>query len=94
MNWNRVLSGLVALSYIVIATISVGAEGAFKVGIFVIFPLFCIWFSEAMGGYTGPGMMWFDYPITQKSPGIFICILGWIILLLPVMIVIIGHFSS
>lgn len=94
MNWNRILSILVAATYITLAAIFSGAEPAFKIGIFVMLPLACIWFSDAMGGYTGLGMLWFDAPITQKSPGILIRILGWIILLLPVTMIIIASLSS
>jgi len=55
--------------------------------LFCLFPLACIWFGEAMGGYVGPaGMM----GITEPTPGIIICILGWLLLLLPVIAPLIG----
>jgi hypothetical protein len=88
LNWNRILSGLLAIIYVVVAFAAGGAEGGFKVFGFVILPLACIWFGEAMGGYTGPtaGMS-----ITAPSPGLFVCIAGWLLLLLPLIMGIIVY---
>ncbi len=91
MNWNRILSGLIAIGYIVFGCVAGGAEGGFLLAGFVILPLAAIWFSDAMGGYTGfSGDIW----ITAPSPGLFVCIAGWILLLLPIIIGIIGCFST
>ncbi len=90
MGWNRILSGVLALGYIVFGSVAGGAEGAFIAVGFVIFPLVCIWFSEAMGGYTGIAG---DIGITAPSPGIFVCIAGWILLFLPIVIAMIEWFS-
>jgi hypothetical protein len=87
LNWNRVLSGLLAIIYIIGGFVMGGGEGGFKILAFVILPLACIWFSEAMGGYTGPTT---SMPITAPSPGIMVCIVGWVVLLLPVVFVIIA----
>jgi hypothetical protein len=54
MNWNRLLSGLLAAGYIVAAFAWGGAKPGFIATLFVILPLACIWFSDAMGGYVGP----------------------------------------
>jgi hypothetical protein len=94
MNWNRVLSSLVAVIYIVIAAVYGGVEMAFKIVLFLILPLGCIWFSDAMGGYTGLGLLDFGAPITQQSPGILVRIMGWVVLLLPVAIGVIIYVSS
>jgi hypothetical protein len=96
LNWSRTLSGSIAAIYILLAGIGVGPEAAFKVVMFLILPLACIWFSDAMGGYTGSGSVFLGggMPITQPSPGIFVRIVGWIVLLLPVVILIIGYFSA
>jgi hypothetical protein len=94
MNWNRILSSLVAVIYIVIAAILGGAEFAFKIGLFLILPLACIWFSDAMGGYTGLGLMAYDYPITKQLPGILVCIMGWGVLFLPAIAGVIIYFSA
>jgi hypothetical protein len=80
MSWNRILSGLLAVSYIVFAFFVDGAKGAFILALFAILPLACIWFSEAMGGYIGP--VWRG-SITDSSPGVLVCVAGWLLLLLP-----------
>jgi len=67
MNWNGILSSLVTITYIVLALIFGGGALAFRTGLFAIFPLVCIWFSDAMGAYTG-FLPLGDYPITQQSP--------------------------
>ena len=76
------------------AAVHGGAETAFKISMFLILPLGCIWFSEAMGGYTGLGLLQFGAPITNRSPGILVCIMGWVVLLLPVAIGVIIYASS
>jgi hypothetical protein len=83
MNWNRVISGLLAGIYLVLAYAHGGGEPTFKMGLCLILPLACIWFSDAMGGFTGPTTI---IAITRVSPGVFVLILGWLILLLPVII--------
>ena len=83
LDWNRILSLLVAVFYIGTAYWLKGGEVASKALIFVLFPTAYIWFSDAVGGYTGNmGRM----PITQSSPGIFVRLLGWVVLLLPVIL--------
>jgi hypothetical protein len=83
MDWNRVISGLLAVIYLAIAFAHGGIRSGFEVGIGLVFPLACIWFADAMGGYTGPTM---SMAITQPSPGVIVCVLGWFILLLPLII--------
>ena len=83
LSRNRALSGLLALSYIVVAIFTGGTEPAFKVGIFVILPLGCIWFSDPMGGYVGPA---WRGAISSPTPAIVVCLAGWLLLLLPLFI--------
>ena len=80
MTWNRKLSLLVALAYIILAWYMGSGRAAFQMGLFSILPLACIWFSEAMGGYTGPTLRG---AITNPSAGLMVCIAGWLVLLLP-----------
>ena len=84
MNWNRILSGLLATFYVTGAYVSSGGEAAWKVGIGVIFPLACIWFADAMGDYIGPTS---SGAITSTSPGWLVCICGWLLLLLPAVVI-------
>jgi hypothetical protein len=78
------MSALVAGGYILFAYHVRDELSAFEVGIFTIFPLACIWFSDEMGGYIGSTN---SVAITARSPGWLVCALGWMILLLPVFIV-------
>jgi hypothetical protein len=81
MNWNRLLSGLVAAIYVIVAFAEAGTQASLKVAGFIILPLACIWFNDEMGdciGQSGSGY------ITQTSPGFLSAILGW--LLLPVIL--------
>lgn len=88
MSWNRILSGSLAPGYIVFGFATGRAQGGFIFGAFSILPLACIWFSKEMGNYTGlSGDIW----ITAPSPGIFVCIAGWILLLLPILIPVISY---
>jgi len=60
-----------------------GGEALFKVAIFLVFPLACIWFSEAIGDYTGPTGL--GRPaITQTTPGCIVATGGWFLLFLPI----------
>ena len=83
MNWNRTLSGLLAGIYVVAAYTGSGAETACQVGIFVILPLACIWFADAMGDYIGPTTRG---AITSTTPGWLVCVGGWVLLLMPVFV--------
>jgi len=86
VSWNRILSSLLAAVYIVAAFFGGGGKSAFVLALFVILPLGSIWFSDAMGGYVGP--VWRG-TITQTTPGVAVCIAGWLLLLLPVVIAVI-----
>jgi hypothetical protein len=91
LNKNRVCSSLLAGIYVVVGFVADGGEGGFKTFGFVILPLACIWFGEAMGGYTGQAG---SIGITAPSPGLFVCIAGWILLLLPIIIGIISYVAA
>jgi hypothetical protein len=83
MNWNRILSSLLALLYICIAHADGGMVSVWKAGLFLILPLACIWFADTMGGYVGP--IWRG-SITGPTPRAVVCILGWVLILLPILI--------
>jgi hypothetical protein len=81
MDWNRILSGLLAVIYIITAFTISGAKSAFEFLIFMILPLACIWFGDEMGGYTGAS---WGGAITDPTPGLIMRIAGWLLLLLPI----------
>ena len=78
---NRIISGLLALAYLATAYFTDGGETAFRVGMFLILPIACIWFGDAMGDYVG-GTMRGQY-ISSSTPGCLVVAGGWLILLLP-----------
>ena len=65
---------------------------AFVLAIYLMLPVGCIWFSDAMGGYDGSMGHW--APITYPSPGILVRIVGWVLLLLPIIVEIIIHTAA
>lgn len=89
---SRPLSGCVAGFYFAIAWIFGGAEMAVKVVSFLLLPLACIWFSDAMGNCTG--FLTFTRPaITEKSPGILVAFIAWLLLLSPLFIAVVTAVS-
>ena len=88
---GRVLSLVVALLYLTAAFLGGGAETAFKMLLFIILPLACIWFSDAMGSYTG---VMRGQSISTTTPGCLVAFGGWLVLMLPVIIGIIGAVSK
>ena len=91
LNKNRFLSSLVACVYVVVGLLAGGGGGGFIAFLFVILPLACIWFSDAMGGFTGIAG---SIGVTASSPGLLICIAGWVLLLLPIIVEIIDYVSA
>ncbi len=83
---SRLLSGIVALLYLASAIAFGNSQIILKMVAFLVLPLACIWFSDAMGNYTG--FLTFPRPaITQKTPGLFVALVGWVLLLAPLIIV-------
>lgn len=80
MKFSRVMSGLIALTYLSTAYYMEGSEAAFKTGMFLILPMACIWFSESMGSSLGGSF------VNSPTPGCFVLAGGWLILLLPVIL--------
>ena len=82
---SRLLSGIVASVYLCAAIATGDARIILNMTICLIFPLACIWFSDAMGSYTG--ILSFPRPaITRRTPGFFIALAGWVLLLMPLIV--------
>jgi len=97
MNWiiqnkGKTVALLISIFYLVL-TFNSSAERGFKMLMFLLLPLACIFFSKEMGSYTGFSGL-FNPPINERSPGFIIQFLGWILLLLPVIIGIIAGISK
>ena len=84
MNWNRILSLTVAVAYLIFAIISGGKDTWPIMLMFLLIPLGCIWFAEEFGGFTGLGANLIS--ISKTTPGLFIRIVGWVLLLMPAVV--------
>jgi len=74
---NRGLSAAVAVGYLTLAYFYGSGPDVLRVGAALVLPLACIWFSEAMGGYTGMIRL---HAITTPTPAVFVCAGGWLLL--------------
>jgi len=81
---SRFLSGTIVAIYLVLGYFVGGGELAFRLGMSCFIPLLCIWFSQEMGDMEGGGMM-----IGRTSPGCVVALMGWVLLLLPVVQIVI-----
>jgi hypothetical protein len=77
---SRILSAVVALTYLIIAFCIEGPIGVVKCSIFLLLPLVLIWFPEEMGSFTG--VIRGQY-INTETPGCLVAFGGWMVLLLP-----------
>ena len=84
-NWNRLTSLLVAIAILTIFSMGGGGEAFLRMAIYLMLPMACIWFSEAMGSIAnGTFGVFSKVPITQTTPGPIMVIAGWIGLVAPV----------
>ena len=75
---NRGLSAAIAFTYLGLAYFRGGGLDVAKVAVALLLPMACIWFSEAMGQYTGMTTL---QPVTDSTPAVFVCAAGWFLLL-------------
>ena len=88
---KKILSAVVALVYLTVSFMAMGLEGTIKCALFLILPMACIWFSTEMGSFTG--IMRGHY-INAETPGCLVACGGWLVLMLPIIIGIMGLFSA
>lgn len=77
---SKLLSLFVAGGYQIAALNTGGDEALLRTALFLIVPLSCIWFSEALGAFTGVTSRG---AINRTTPGCFVALGGWLLLLLP-----------
>lgn len=80
-NRNKFIALALSLFYLGVGFIFGGLEGFLRILLFLIFPLFCIFFGETLGGITG--VRFRGTFVTKSTPGGFIVFIGWILLFLP-----------
>ena len=73
------MSALLAMAYIVVAFVTGGPATAVKM-VFCVVSLFCVWFPDVMGSYIGLTIG----PVTRESPAEMVWLMGWVVLLLPI----------
>ena len=81
-DWNRLLSTIVVLAWLVLATWAGGLLGLIENVAALALPAACIWFPEQLGELTTrvPGLLSMN-PITQSSPEGLVRVFGWVALL-------------
>ena len=77
---SRIYSLAFAAIILVIAFMGGGPEGLFRMLTYLLLPMVCIWFSDAMGNFTGIRMGLASPAITQTTPGLAVAIGGWLLL--------------
>lgn len=90
-EWQRIASLVVALAYLLVSPILFPANSwshlmadiTMRI-LSLAFPLACIWFADDLAEYYRDGNLFPE--ITTPSPGRFVRLGGWILLLLPVSI--------
>jgi len=78
---SRILSGLVAIGYLVAAYLDAGGGGVLACAAFLVLPLACIWFSEAMGEFPGLVRL---HQVTVETPAWLVACGGWLLMAVPV----------
>jgi hypothetical protein len=77
---SRIISGLIAISYILFAVFRLGYGQALKLIVLSLLAVGCIWFGESLGGYTGfVGIR----HIARPTPGKVVRFFGWLLLAVP-----------
>ncbi len=89
---SRIISSIIAVGYLISAYSGGAWKSVVQVGIFLVLPLSCIWFGDAMGGYTGANFG--RGAITGTSPGCMVAFGGWLLLLLPAALAVIMVISN
>jgi len=87
-NKGKVLAIVISCFYLLIFLVYGKSFDWVRLLMFLILPLACIFFSEAMGSGTTNLTNLTNIPITKTSPGCFIALLGWVLLLLPLILAI------
>lgn len=90
-DWQRIASLLVAIAYLLVSPLLFPADTWSHLMADILmrilslaFPLACIWFADDLAEYYRDGTLFPE--ITTPSPGRFVRLGGWILLLLPVLL--------
>jgi len=78
---ERVLSSAICVLWLTIGGVAAGLEGVLRLGMFLVVPMACIWFSESLG--EAVGFMSSGVYVSRSSPEWAVRLLGWVVLLMP-----------
>jgi hypothetical protein len=78
---GNVIAGCIALLYVVVTSVFAGPPTVLVVVLRMVVPLLCIWAPDVMSRYTGSAF--YSVRITHASPPGIVSVLGWLLLLLP-----------
>lgn len=90
LSWGRILSVIVALIILVVAGFAADFGTVLAVAILDLFAVSCIWFKDEIGGFTGH----MKVLITSPTPGVFIRVVGWFLLLSPILLAVVFSLSG
>lgn len=87
----KIISLIISIVYLVSAYIF-DVFSLVPIFVYLFFSLSFIWFGETIGRYTGPIIIraWVGQ-ITRPSPSWLVKFMGWVLLILPAIIMIINH---
>jgi hypothetical protein len=77
LSWQRFVSVGLATAYVVSAFIRSGPLATVQMTMYSVLPVACIWFPEVLAEFLGG--------ITHASPPGFVSVLGWVVLLVPLL---------
>lgn len=83
----RSISTMIAVCYLFLGYITGGGVAVWQVGMSLLWPLAYIWFPDEIGSWTGLVRL---QKIMSESPGVFVAFMGWVLLLLPAGILVVG----
>lgn len=76
------LSALAATAFVVMVFVTtISGESALRALLSVMLPLTCVWYPDGVGRLTGISMGLGRPVITERTPGVFVVIGGWILLI-------------
>jgi Zn-finger nucleic acid-binding protein len=86
----------VALFYLVFAYFLMGLEGSLRILLFLVLPLGCIFFGEPLGRLTEVrfSLTFLRPMLTKRTPGFFVVLSGWLLLLFPIFVFIYEFFTN
>ena len=67
----------VAVTYLTLAYFHGTGLDVAGVAAALLLPMACIWFSQAIGEYSGMIRL---HPVTASTPTVFVCVGGWFLL--------------